>query len=166
MTHDYRRHGTVDLLAALHVATSEVLYDTRKRHTGADVLASFKLIDLHVSCRLEVHVVLDNLSAHVGPEVTRWLDHPKRAGWHLHLTPASASWLNLVERWFKELTDRRLRRGSFSSVPALIDAIATWTEHWNDDPKPAIWHKTAEESIVKARRGQDALTRVKSATDQ
>jgi transposase len=165
MTHDYKRHGTVDLFAALNVATGEVLYDTRKRHTGADVLTFFKLIDLHVPRDLEVHVVLDNLSAHMGPEVTRWLDHPNRARWHLHFTPTSSSWLNLVERWFKELTERRLRRGSFASVPALIDAIETWTEHWNHNPKPVVWHKPADEIITKVRRGRDALTRTKSATD-
>ena len=164
MTHDYKRHGTTDLFAALNVATGEVLHDCRKAHTGADVLAFFKLIDLHVPRDLEVHVVLDNLSAHMGPEVTTWLDHPRRARWHLHFTPTSSSWLNLVERWFKELTDRRLRRGAFSSVGDLIDAIELWTGHWNDDPKPFVWHKTAAEIIEKVRRGRDTLTQVESAT--
>ena len=164
MTHDYKRNGTTDLFAALNVATGEVLYDCRKHHTGADVLAFFRLIDLHVPRHLEVHVVLDNLSAHMGPEVTRWLDHPKRARWHLHFTPTSSSWLNLVEGWFKALTDRRLRRGTFASVRELIDAIELWAEHWNDDPKPFIWHKTAEEIIAKVQRGRAALTQAKSAT--
>jgi transposase len=165
MTHDYKRNGTTDLFAALNVATGEVLYDCRKKHTGKDVLAFFKLIDLHVPADLEVHVVLDNLSAHMGPEVTTWLDHPKRARWHLHFTPTSSSWLNLVERWFKELTDRRLRRGAFGSVAELIDAIELWTEHWNVDPKPLVWHKTAAEIIDKVRRGRAALIKAKSATD-
>ncbi len=164
MTHDYKRNGTTDLFAALNVATGEVLYDCRKRHTGRDVLAFFKLIDLHVPRDLAVHVVLDNLSAHMSPEVTRWLDHPKRARWHLHFTPTSSSWLNLVERWFKEITDRRLRRGVFTSVRGLVDAIETWTEHWNDDPKPFVWHKTAVEIIESVRRGRATLTQVKSAT--
>lgn len=164
MTHDYKRHGTTDLFAALNVATGEVLYDCRRRHTGKDVLAFFRLIDLHVPRDLEVHVVLDNLSAHMGPEVTRWLDHPRRARWHLHFTPTSSSWMNLVERWFKELTDRRLRRGAFTSVVDLIDAIELWAEHWNDNPKPFIWHKAAEEIIAKVRRGRAALTQTKSAT--
>jgi transposase len=165
MTHDYKRHGTTDLFAAMNVATGEVIYDCRKSHRGADVLAFFRLIDLHVPRHLEVHVVLDNLSAHMSPEVTRWLDHPKRARWHLHFTPTSSSWLNLVERWFKTLTDRRLRRGSFASLDDLIDAIELWAEHWNDDPKPFIWHKTAEEIIAKVIRGRGALIQVKSATD-
>jgi len=164
MTHDYKRNGTTDLFAALNVATGEVLYDCRKRHTAKDVLAFFKLIDLHVPADLEVHVVLDNLSAHMGPEVTRWLDHPKRKRWHLHFTPTSSSWLNLVERWFKEITDRRIRRGAFSNVAQLIDAIETWTEHWNDDPRPFVWHKTAEEIIEKVRRGRATLHQIKSAT--
>lgn len=164
MTSDYKRHGTTDLFAAMNVATGEVLYDCRRRHTGADVLAFFKLIDVHVPRDLEVHVVLDNLSAHMGPEVTRWLDHPKRARWHLHFTPTSSSWLNLIERWFKELTDRRLSRGVFTSVGDLITAIETWAEHWNDDPKPFVWHVPAQEIIEKVRRGRAALTQVKSAT--
>jgi len=164
LTHDYKRHGTTDLFAALNIATGEVLYDCRKTHTGQDVLAFFRLIDLHVPRHLEVHVVLDNLSAHMGPEVTRWLDHPKRARWHLHFTPTSSSWLNLVEGWFKELTERRLRRGVFTSVSDLIDAIELWAEHWNDNPKPFVWHTTAQQIIAKVRRGRAALTQAKSAT--
>jgi len=164
MTHDYKRNGTTDLFAAMNVATGEVLYDCRKSHKSKDVLAFFKLIDLHVAADLDIHVVLDNLSAHMGPEVKTWLEHPKRARWHLHFTPTSSSWVNLVERWFKELTDRRLRRGVFTSVPNLIDAIETWTEHWNDDPKPFVWHKPAQEIIAKVRRGRATLHQIKSAT--
>ena len=152
MTHDYKRHGTTDLFAAMNVATGEVLYDTRRSHTASDVLRFFKLIDLHVPKHLDVHVVLDNLSAHKAPPVAEWLADPKRARWHLHFTPTSSSWLNLVERWFGELTERRLRRGVFTSVPDLINAIEIWTEHWNDDPQPFIWHKTAQEIIKKVRR--------------
>ena len=165
MTHDYRRNGTTDLFAALNVATGEVLTDCRKRHTGADVLRFFKLIDLHVAKDLDIHVVLDNLSAHKAPEVRKWLADPKRARWHLHFTPTSSSWLNLVERWFKEITDRRIRRGTFTSVEVLVEAIELWVEHWNDDPKPFVWHKTAEEIIAKVRRGRETLTRIKSATE-
>jgi transposase len=164
MTHDYKRHGTTDLFAALNVGTGEVLTDCRDRHTANDVLRFFKLIDLHVPKDLEVHVVLDNLSAHKAPQIDKWLAHPKRARWHLHFIPTSSSWLNLIERWFAELTNRRLRRGTFSSVDDLIEAIETWAEHWNDNPKPFIWHKTAEEIIAKVRRGRSALARAKSAT--
>ncbi len=165
MTHDYKRNGTTDLFAALNIATGEVLTECRKHHTAADVLRFFKLIDLHVAKDLDVHVVLDNLSAHKAPEIKNWLADPKRARWHLHFTPTSSSWLNLVERWFKELTDRKLRRSTFSSVPALIDAIELWVEHWNDDPKPFQWHAAAEDILTKVRRGRAALTQVKSATE-
>jgi transposase len=165
MTHDYKRNGTIDLFAALNIGTGEVIYGTRKQHTAKDVLAFFKLVDLDVPRDLDIHVVLDNLSAHKAPEVREWLAHPKRARWHLHFVPTSSSWLNLVERWFKELTDRRLRRGAFSSVKALTEAIELWTDHWNDDPKPFIWHKAADEIIEKVRRGRLKLHQIKTATD-
>jgi transposase len=166
MTHDYKRNGTIDLFAALNVATGEVLHHTRQRHTGNDVLAFFKWIDAHVPRELDVHVVLDNLSAHSAPPVKEWLEHPKRERWHLHFTPTSASWLNLVEGWFAQLTNRRLRDGSFDSVAALVDAIDRWAEHWNDDPKPFVWHTPAKTIIAKVQRGRAALTHhTKSATD-
>jgi transposase len=165
LTHDYKRHGTIDLFAALNVGTGEVLHLTRKRHTANDVLAFFRWIDLHVPKHLDVHVVLDNLSAHSAPPVTAWLEHPKRARWHLHFTPTSSSWLNLVEGWFAQLTNRRLRHGSFDSVAALTEAIDIWASHWNNDPRPFVWHKTAKAIITKVRRGRAALTHhTKSAT--
>jgi transposase len=166
MTHDYKRNGTTDLFAAMNVATGEVIYDTRPSHTAKDVLAFFKLIDLHVPKDLEVHVVLDNLSAHKAPPVADWLANPKRARWHLHFTPTSSSWLNLVEGWFSLLTKRRLQRGVFNSLDALIEAVEVWTEHWNDAPKPFIWTKTADAILTKARRARQALTAsTTSATD-
>lgn len=165
MTHDYKRHGTIDLFAAMNVATGEVLTDLRKGHSGADVLRFFKQIDAAVPRGLSVHVVLDNLSAHSTPEITKWLAHKDRCRWHLHFTPTSSSWLNLVERWFKELTDKRLRRGRFTSVAELVDAITVWAHHWNDDPKPFIWKATAESIIQKVQRGRDTLSQIKSATD-
>ena len=164
-THDYKRNGTTNLFAAMNVATGEVLYDTREHHTAEDVLRFFKHIDLHVAKDLEIHVVLDNYATHKAPPVAKWLADPKRARWHLHFTPTSSSWTNLVERWFKELTERRLRRGVFTSVSALVEAIELWTEHWNDDPKPFIWHKPAEEIIEKVRRGRASLRQINSATD-
>ena len=96
MTHDYKRNGTTDLFAAMNIATGDVLYATRKSHKSRDVLAFFKQIDLHVSPELDVHVVLDNLSAHKSPLIMNWLADPKRARWQLHFTPTSSSWLNLV----------------------------------------------------------------------
>ena len=164
MTHDYKRMGTTDLFAALNVATGEVLYDTKPRHRATEVLAFFKYIDLHVPRDLEVHVVLDNLSAHKAPEIQKWLTHPRRKRWHLHFTPTSSSWLNLIEGWFHLLTERRLRRGTFTSVDVLIEAIEMWAEHWNDNPQPFVWKKTADDIITKISRGRTALTEAKSAT--
>jgi transposase len=164
MTHDYKRNGTIDLFAALNIATGEVITECRRRHAAVDVLAFFKKIDRSVPRRLDIHVVLDNLSAHMAPQVIDWLADPKRARWHLHFTPTSSSWLNLVERWFAELTERRLRRGVFTSVAELAEAITDWAGHWNDDPKPFVWHKAADEIIEKVRRGRAALHQIKSAT--
>jgi DDE superfamily endonuclease len=101
MTHDYMRNGTVDLFAAMNIATGEVLTDTQKRHAATDVLRFFKQIDASVPRGLAVHVVLDNLSAHSAPEITTWLAHKDRRRWHLHVTPTSSSWPNLIERWSK-----------------------------------------------------------------
>ncbi len=165
MTHDYKRNGTIDLFAAMNLATGEVLTDLRKGHAGADVLRFSKQIDASVPRGLSVHVVLDNLSAHSTPEITKWLAHRDRRRWHLHYTPTSSSWLNLIERWFKELTDRRLRRGVFTSVSDLSEAITTWAEHWNTDPKPFIWKATAEDIIAKVRRGRATLHQIKTQTD-
>lgn len=165
MTHDYKRNGTIDLFAAMNVATGEVLTDLRKGHTGADVLRFFKQIDASVPRGLGVHVVLDNLSAHSTPEIAKWLAHKDRRRWHLHYTPTSSSWVNLVERWFKELTDKRLRRGVFTSVAELTEAITAWAAHWNADPKPFIWKATAEDIIAKVQRGRATLNQIKSQTD-
>lgn len=166
MTHDYKRHGTTDLFAAMNVATGEVIYDTKTRHSAKEVLAFFKFIDTQVPRELDIHIVLDNLSAHKASLVTDWLSRPKQARWHMHFTPTSSSWLNLVECWFSLLTSRRLKRGVFTSVDALTEAIGLWTEHWNNDPKPFIWKKTADDIITKVKRGRTALTAVtKSATD-
>lgn len=165
MTHDYKRNGTIDLFAAMNIATGEVLTDLRKGHSGAEVLRFFKQIDASVPRGLSVHVVLDNLSAHKTPEIQKWLAHKDRRRWHLHFTPTSSSWLNLIERWFKELTDKRLRRGTFSNVTELTDAITLWAQHWNLDPKPFIWKATAESIIEKVRRGRDTLNQIKSQTD-
>ena len=166
MTHDDKRNGTTDLFAALDIATGKVLTDFRSSHAGEDVLGFFRQIDKSVPRDLQIHVVLDNLSAHKAPPVREWLAKPRQARWHLHFIPTSSSWLNLIERWFKELTDRRLRRGSFSGVPHLIDAITLWADHWNTDPKPFIWRAEANDILAKVRRGREALnTNINSVSD-
>ncbi len=164
MTHDYKRNGTTDLFAAMNIATGQVMTHCQKGHTAKDVLRFFKQIDATVPRGLAVHVVLDNLSAHKAPEITKWLAHKDRRRWHLHFTPTSSSWTNLIERWFKELTDRRLRRGVFTSVSELENAITLWASHWNTDPKPFIWKATAAETIAKIQRGRTALTRQTNTT--
>jgi transposase len=166
MTHDYKRNGTTDLFAAMNVATGEVLTHCGKGHTAKDVLRFFKQIDASVPRDLGVHVVLDNLSAHKASEITQWLAHRDRRRWHLHFTPTSSSWTNLIERWFKEMTDRRLRRGVFTSVTELEEAIGLWATHWNDNPKPFIWKIAAAEIIEKVQRGRAALAhQINSTTD-
>jgi transposase len=165
MTHDYKRNGTIDLFAAMNIATGQVLTDFHHGHTGADVLRFFKQIDASVPRGLGVHVVLDNLSAHSTPEIKKWLAHKDRRRWHLHFTPTSSSWVNLIERWFKELTDKRLRRGVFTSVADLTAAITHWAAHWNDNPKPFIWKANADDIITKVRRGRAKLNQIKSQTD-
>src|SRR6476659_5093123 len=165
MTHDYKRHGTIDLFAAMNVGTGQVHTHLRKGHTGKDVLAFFKHIDATVPRDLDVHVVLDNLSAHKAPAVAEWLARPRQSRWHLHFTPTSSSWLNLIERWFKELTDKRLRRGVFTSIADLTQAITTWAEHWNADPRPFVWKATAEQIITKVARGRTTLHEIKTQTD-
>ena len=150
MTHDYKRNGTTDLFAAMNVATGEVLHDTKARHSSKE---------------LDIHVVLDNLSAHKAAPIATWLAHPQRARWHLHFTPTSSSWLNLVESWFSQLTNRRLKKGTFSSVAQLNDAIGIWTKNWNDDPEAFIWKKPADEIITKVKRGRTKLALVNSETD-
>ena len=166
LTHDYKRNGTTDLFAALNVATGEVLHQTRSRHTGADVLAFFKWIDLHTPRHLDVHAVLDNVSAHKSEPVRKWLAHPRRRRWHLHFTPTSASWANLVEGWFSVLTRKALRSRAFASVADLKEAIDHWTAHWNHDPQPLRWTKTAEHILARIERARTALNRAtKTATD-
>jgi len=165
LTHDYKRNGTIDLFAAMNLGTGEVLTGLQKRHAATDVLRFFKQIDASVPRGLGVHVVLDNLSAHTAPEIVKWLAHKDRRRWHLHFTPTSSSWLNLIERWFKELTDKRLRRGRFTSVTDLAEAITAWAEHWNTDPKPFIWKAHADKIIAKVQRGRDTLHQIKSTTE-
>jgi transposase len=144
-THDYRRNGVTNLYAALDVASGQVLHTLTARHRAAEFLRFLKLIDTNVPEHLAVHVVLDNVSTHKTPAVQRWLvRHPRFV---LHFTPTYSSWLNLVERWFAELTTKWLRRGTHRSVRELVASIRTWITNWNDDPKPFVWHKTADEIL-------------------
>jgi transposase len=149
-THNYVRHGTLDLFAALNVATGEVIARCKQKHRANDFVAFLKEIDANVDSALNVHVVLDNLSAHKAPVVHRWmLRHPR---FQLHFTPTYSSWLNLVERFFGLLTEQALRRGSHTSIPQLRNAILEYVEAHNERKKPFKWTKTADEILDKMRR--------------
>jgi transposase len=139
MTHDYQRHGTTSLFAALEVATGRVSGKCFRRHTHREFRAFLKILDRKYR-RREIHLICDNYGTHMHPAVKQWLaQHPR---FHLHLTPTSASWLNLVERWFARITEEAIRRGTFLSVRALEQAILRYLETWNHDPKPFVWTKT------------------------
>ena len=149
-THNYIRNGTLDLFAALNIATGEVLARCKSRHRATDFVAFLREIDARVESELEVHVVLDNLSAHRAPAVHRWLLRHTR--FHLHFTPTYASWLNLVVRFFGMLTEKALRRGSHTSVTALREAILAYVAAHNEKGTPFKWTKTADEILDKMRR--------------
>ena len=149
-THNYIRHGTLDLFAALNVASGKVLAAYKKQHRAKDFTAFLAEIDQSVEPGLTIHVVLDNLSAHKAPPVHRWLLlHPRFV---LHFTPTYSSWLNLVERFFGLLTGHALQRGSHTSIPQLRKAIAEYVEAHNETGKPFKWTKTADEILEKMRR--------------
>lgn len=145
-THDYVRHGTSSLYAALDLTTGQVIGSLHTRHRAKEFLAFLKKIDAEVPDDLDCHVVLDNASTHKTPAVKKWLiNHPRFV---LHFTPTSSSWLNLVERWFAELTMKKLRRGTHTSVRQLNNDIRTWIAAWNDNPKPYVWTKTADQILA------------------
>jgi len=144
-THDYVRHGVTSLFAALNIATGAVIHETHRRHRTTEFNKFLVAIDKAVPAELDVHLVLDNASSHKTLTIHRWLlRHPR---FHLHFTPTSSSWLNLIERWFAELTNRWLRRGTHRSVRALEASLKEWAETWNENPRPYVWHKTADEIL-------------------
>jgi transposase len=160
MTHDYKRHGTTTLFAALNVLTGVVVGQCLPRHRHDEFLKFLKTIDRQTPAGLDIHLILDNYATHKHENVRRWLaKHPR---FHLHFTPTSSSWLNLVERWFRDLTDKALRRGVFHSVPDLIAAIEAYLQANNADPKPFTWTASADSILDKVRRGRVALTQVAS----
>jgi transposase len=145
MTHDYVRNGTTSLFAALDLASGSVIAQHYRRHRHQEFLRFLKLIDAAVPAGLDLHLVLDNYATHKTPEIHKWLlRHPR---FHLHFTPTSSSWLNLVERWFAELTSRKLRRSAHRSVTELEADIRKWINEWNKNPKPFVWVKPADEIL-------------------
>ena len=144
-THDYVRSGTTNLYAALDLASGQVIADMSPRHRAEEFRRFLGLIERSVPAELEVHVVLDNSSTHKTPSIQRWLQrHPR---FTLHFTPTYSSWLNLVERWFAELTTKWIKRAAHRSVRDLVASIRTWITNWNEDPKPYVWHKSADEIL-------------------
>ena len=144
-THDYVRGGTTNLYAALDVASGHVIADMTERHRAVEFRRFLNLINRNVPEDLDVHLVVDNVSTHKTPEIKKWLlRHPR---FHLHFTPTYSSWMNLVERWFAELTNKWLRRGTHRSTKELESAIAQWIDQWNEEPKPFVWHKSADEIL-------------------
>ena len=144
-THDYVRNGTTNLYAALNVASGQVIADMAPRHRAEEFRRFLNLVDRSVPAHLDVHVVLDNSSTHKTPSIQRWLQrHPR---FTLHFTPTYSSWLSLVERSFAELTTKWIKRGAHRSVRELVASIRTWIGGWNDDPKPFVWHKSADEIL-------------------
>jgi transposase len=144
-THDYRRYGTTNLYAALDVASGNVIADCTARHRADEFRRFLTLIDKSVPAALAVHVIVDNSSTHKAPTIQRWLlRHPR---FTFHFTPTYTSWLNLVERWFAELTTKWIKRSAHRSVPDLVASIHTWITNWNDNPKPFVWHKTADQIL-------------------
>jgi transposase len=144
-THDYVRGGTTNLYVALDVASGHVIADMTERHRAVEFRRFLNQINRSVPEELDVHLVVDNVSTHKTPEIKKWLvRHPR---FHLHFTPTYSSWINLVERWFAELTNKWLRRGTHRSTKELETSISEWIEHWNDEPKPFVWHKSADEIL-------------------
>jgi len=149
-THDYVRHGTTSLFAALDVKTGEVIGHCQRRHRSVEFRKFLDRLDREVPAELDVHLILDNYGTHKTEMIKRWLT--KRPRFHFHFTPTGASWLNLVERWFGALTEKQLRRGVHRSTRELENAIHRYIEHGNKDPKPFIWTKTADEILASIAR--------------
>lgn len=155
MTHDYKRNGTTTLFAALDVLKGEIIGQCLPRHRHQEFLKFLNTIDKNTPKNLDIHCIVDNYATHKKQEVKDWLaKHPR---FHFHFIPTSSSWLNLVERWFRDITDKQIRRGAFNSVPELVDAIMHYIEHNNQNPKPFLWTKKADDIIAKVNNCKAVL---------
>ncbi len=161
MTHDYKRHGTATLFAALNTLNGEVFGICMERHRHQEWLKFLRLIDQTIPAEKQLHLICDNYATHKHPKVQRWL--ARRPRLHVHFTPTSTSWLNMVERFFRDLTQNRLRRGVFRSVEELIEAVESYIDRHNADPKPFIWTATATDILEKVKRARKALDKGQSA---
>ena len=161
MTHDYKRNGTTTLFAALEMSEGRVIGACMDRHRHQEWIKFLTLIDQQIPTELDLHLIVDNYATHKHPKVKAWLK--RRPRFHQHFLPTSSSWLNMVERWFRDLTDKRIRRGVFKSVADLIAAIQAYIEHHNSNPKPLVWTAKAEDLIAKYRRAKAVLDKVQTA---
>jgi transposase len=162
MTHDYKRNGTTTLFAALNVMDGQVIAQCQQRHRHTEWLKFLKQIDRETPADKTLHLICDNYATHKHPKVQEWL--AKHARFNMHFTPTSASWLNMVERFFRDITDKRLRRGVFTSVPELTAAIDEYVAHHNTNPKPFIWTKSARDILQKVIRANGHLSSKQNAT--
>jgi transposase len=161
MTHDYERNGTTTLFAALNVAEGKLIGTCMPRHRHQEWIKFLNQIDQQTPPELDLHLIADNYATHKHPKVLAWLKrHPR---FHVHFTPTSSSWLNLVERWFREITDKRIRRGTFHSVEQLTAAISGYIESHNQQPKAFVWTAGVEKILEKVRRAREVLDKVQSA---
>jgi transposase len=161
MTHDYKRHGTTTLFAALNVADGQVIGACMDKHRHQEWLKFLRLVDRTTPAGKQLHLIADNYATHKHPKVQHWLGRHKR--FHMHFTPTSASWLNMIERFFRDLTCNRVRRGVFHSVPELVTAIEGYIAQHNQQPKPFVWTAKAADILAKVLRGRAALNTVQSA---
>ncbi len=160
MTHDYKRNGTTTLFAALSVAEGRLIGQCMPRHRHQEFIKFLKQIDAETPPELDLHLIVDNYATHKHPKVQSWLKRHRR--FHMHFIPTSSSWLNLVERWFREITDKRIRRGVFTSVEQLIAAIQAYIDNHNSDPKPFVWTAKAQDILEKVGRARAVLDKITS----
>jgi transposase len=160
MTHDYKRNGTTTLFAALSMLDGKVISACMDRHRHQEWIKFLKVIDQQTPAELDLHLIVDNYATHKHPKVLAWLKRHPRI--HMHFTPTSSSWLNMVERWFREITDKRIRRGVFRSVPELIDAIEAYIAEHNGDLKPFVWTARADQILAKVKRARAVLDKMAS----
>ena len=160
LTHDYKRNGTTTLFAAISMTDGKLIGTCMPRHRHQEWIKFLKRLDAEIPPELTLHLIVDNYRTHKHEKVQRWLKrHPR---FHVHFIPTSSSWLNLIERWFRELTDKRIRRGVFRSVPCLEAAILEFLDHWNEHPKPFIWTAKAEDILEKVARARAVLDNLQS----
>ena len=168
MTHDYKRNGTTTLFAAIELAEGRLIGTCMPRHrhqaswsaARPEWIKFLKQIDKETPAELDLHLIVDNYSTHKHPKVKSWLKRHRR--FHMHFTPTASSWLNLIERWFREITDKRILRGTFNSVEALVKAIESYIAEHNENPKSFVWTAKAEEILAKIRRAKAVLDKISS----